>query len=51
MRLWAQERLAHLEAQSDSDAIDLATAASDPEADPFFDPEGDPPPKKNYYDD
>ncbi|MNE93539.1 hypothetical protein D3C80_1914010 [compost metagenome] len=50
---WAQERLMQLEQQTRVETIQTSLEAkqlfADP--DPLHDPEGDPPPKMNYWDD
>lgn len=50
---WARERLAELEARTTIEAIQEALREQNlfPEPDELFDPEGEPPPKKNYWDD
>ncbi|WP_085032286.1 hypothetical protein [Ensifer aridi] len=53
MIAWARERLAELEAKTTVEAIQAALEAENlfPEPDNLFDPEGDPPAKKNFWDD
>ncbi len=50
---WAKFRLAHLEAETTVEKIQatLVERKLYPEPDDLFDPEGDPPPKVNYWDD
>lgn len=49
---WAQKRLAQLEAQNELATLTSHLRAENlfPDDDPLFDPEGDPPPKQNYWD-
>lgn len=53
MIAWAKERLADLEARTTIEAVQEALREQNlfPEFDELFDPEGDPPPKQNYWDD
>ncbi len=53
MIAWAQDRLAELEGQTAVEQIQSALVEQKLYTDPdhLFDPEGDPPPKKNYWDD
>ncbi|MGZ9724271.1 hypothetical protein [Rhizobium miluonense] len=50
---WAQRRLAELEVKSSVEAIQAHLVEHNlyPDPDELFDPEGDPPPKANYWDD
>ncbi|WP_158704423.1 hypothetical protein [Rhizobium sp. NXC24] len=50
---WAETRLAALEAETSAERIQatLVERKLYPEPDDLFDPEGDPPPKTNYWDD
>lgn len=50
---WAKKRLAELEAQTTIEAIQGVLVGNElfPEPDSLFDPEGEPPPKQNYWDD
>ncbi|MCZ4090605.1 hypothetical protein [Sinorhizobium psoraleae] len=53
MIAWARHRLAELEGQIAIERIQATLVERQlyREPDPLFDPEGDPPPKKNYWDD
>jgi hypothetical protein len=53
MIAWATERLHYLEIQNDPETLarNLAQQNLFPEADDLHDPEGDPPAKRNYWDD
>lgn len=53
MIAWANERLAELEAKTTVEAIQSALVDKGlfPEQDDLLDPEGDPPPKQNFWDD
>ncbi|MDX0921837.1 hypothetical protein GOE04_11725 [Sinorhizobium medicae] len=50
---WAKERLAELEARTTVEAIQATLQEENlfPEPDELLDPQGDPPPKRNYWDD
>lgn len=52
MIAWAQARLRLLEGKTDAQAIADTLDADDlfPESDPLFDPDGEPPPKRGYWD-
>jgi len=49
---WARRRLAHLEAQNETANLTARIRSEQlfPEPDDLFDPEGDPPPKRGYWD-
>ncbi|THK35669.1 hypothetical protein EHS39_23905 [Ensifer sp. MPMI2T] len=53
MLVWAKERLAALEARTTIECLQEALVEQNlfPEPDDLFDPEGEPPPKRNYWDD
>lgn len=53
MIAWAEDRLAALEAQTSIEYLQKSLVEQNlyPDPDDLFDPEGDPPPKKNYWDD
>jgi len=53
MIAWAKSRLADVEARTTVEAIQETLREQNlfPESDELFDPEGDPPPKENYWDD
>lgn len=53
MLAWAMERLSDLEKRTAVEHLQQSLVAQNlfPERDDLFDPEGEPPPKRNYWDD